>query len=320
MSRRFTATLFVFSTAIFAVMIVEAATKAPGNSSFYSQTEEASVRPALSSLVEAERSFARMSVEKGMHEAFFAEDGINFQPAPTLVREDMRKRPQPVAHPLFTLDWAPVYGDVSKAGDLGYTTGPFLLTDQSPQRRPPRHGMYFSIWKKQSDGSWKVVVDAGISTPEPVAPLKGARFRSAHESHPKHTREGVNLDAERAALMNKDRELFKAAGTSGMVNAFLDYSVDDARLHRDGMMPFVGRGAIRNFLSAQATTLVGAPIKSDVSQSADLGYTYGTYESKVGSAPSSGERGYYVRVWKSDARGKWTLTLDTTIPVPPPQK
>ncbi len=41
--------------------------------------------PALASLAEAERAFAKTSVEKGTREAFitfFADDGINFEPHP----------------------------------------------------------------------------------------------------------------------------------------------------------------------------------------------------------------------------------------------
>src|SRR6185503_1875363 len=111
--------------------------------------------PALASLVAAERAFARTSVEKGIRESFlefFAEDGINFQPHPVKTREAILKRPAPATRPPVVLNWEPAYADISRAGDLGYTTGPYVLTDNSPQKRPPHYGFYFSVWKKQSDG------------------------------------------------------------------------------------------------------------------------------------------------------------------------
>ncbi len=97
--------------------------------------------------------------------------GIGFQPNLHNAREFFFKQPAPAIRPPVTLNWAPIYGDIALTGDLGYTTGPFLLTDNSAEKRPARHGMYFSIWQKQTDGNWKVVLDIGVETPEAVAPL-----------------------------------------------------------------------------------------------------------------------------------------------------
>jgi ketosteroid isomerase-like protein len=62
-------------------------------------------------------------------------------------------------------------------------------------------------------------------------------------------------------------------------------------------------------------TLSGEPIKADVSHSGDLGYAYGSYE--VGGAKP--EKGYYARVWKRDAQGRWRIVMDVTNPIPPGQ-
>jgi hypothetical protein len=83
----------------------------------------------LGSLVEAERAFARTSVQKGIRESFlefFAEDGINFQPHPVKTREAILKRLAPATRPPVVLNWEPAYADISRAGDLGYTTGPYV--------------------------------------------------------------------------------------------------------------------------------------------------------------------------------------------------
>src|SRR5437763_2439854 len=116
------------------------------------RSQEQKSAPALAALVEAERAFARLSVEKGVREAFltyFADDGINFQPHPTNTKESFRKRPAPTTPPPVTLDWYPVYADASHAGDLGYTTGPYTFTDHSQQSRPTQYGYYFSAWQTQ---------------------------------------------------------------------------------------------------------------------------------------------------------------------------
>jgi len=283
--------------------------------------------PALVALVEAERGFARTSVERGVREsflAFFADDGINFQPHPTNTREAYRKRPAPPSRPPVTLNWKPVFADVSHAGDLGYTTGPYRLTDQSPEHRPTRHGYYFSIWKRQPDGAWKVVVDVGIETPAPDAAERALRFQSARQMSPKKKAGGnVNLETERAALLEVDREFIRAANSRGTMKAFLAQLGNETRLHRNGIFPLTNRDAIRSFLAQQKSVLSGEPMKAEVAGSNDLGYTYGRYELRASgteTAAAAAEKGYYVRVWKRDSTGRWKIALDTTHPLPPEEK
>ncbi|HXG66271.1 MAG TPA: nuclear transport factor 2 family protein [Blastocatellia bacterium] len=280
--------------------------------------QEKGMSPSLASLVAAERAFARASVEKGVRESFlmfFADDGINFQPHPVNLKEAYQKRPAPPARPPVTLDWEPIYADVSQAGDLGYTTGPYTLSDDTKQR-PTQHGYYFSVWKKQADGSWKVALDLGVSTPAPSAADARPAFRAARQVRSKTT--GVKADpaAERAALLNLER---KASG--GGADALLAHFDDDARLHRNEMFPLVGRDAIRAFLSGKNLTFTWEPIRFDVAQSGDLGYTYGSYELKGDNAPAGDvEKGYYANVWKRDEAGQWKLAMHVSVPLPPEQK
>jgi ketosteroid isomerase-like protein len=62
-----------------------------------------------------------------------------------------------------SLTWVPVKADVSQSGDLGYTWGNWkmVLKDTTV------YGNYFTVWKKQEDGSWKMTLDGGNSTPAP---------------------------------------------------------------------------------------------------------------------------------------------------------
>ncbi len=64
------------------------------------------------------------------------------------------------------LTWTPVYADMAASGDLGYTYGTYVFTSKDKNGNPvEEHGKYTSIWKKQNDGSWKVVLDMGNSSP-----------------------------------------------------------------------------------------------------------------------------------------------------------
>lgn len=271
--------------------------------------------PALDALVAAEKAFAATSVEKGIRDSFlmfFADDGINFQPHPTKTREAFLKRPAPATRPPVELNWRPIYADVARAGDLGYTTGPYTFKDLSPEKRPTRYGYYFSIWKKQANGEWKVAVDCGISTPDPTQQLE---FQPAPQIKWKASRK-INLESERASLIDLDRQFLKTSESLGIVESYLRYFGAEARLHRDGLLPMTERAAIRTYLSSQVSKLSWTPIKSDVAQSDDLGYTFGSYEMKFAGTNKT-EKGYYVRVWKRDDRGNWKLLLDTFSPIPP---
>lgn len=273
--------------------------------------------PALKSLIETERAFARLSVEQGVRAAFmtyFADDGINFQPHPTNTKESLRKRPAPATPPPVTLDWYPLYADVAQAGDLGYTTGPYTFTDHSTQPGATRYGYYFSIWQRQADGSWKVLVDSGITTPAAAIDAPGPTRQPAHTSQP--ARRNLNLAQERAALLETDRALLQSEATQGVAAALGARLMSEARLHRDGLLPVVGQTNIRAYLNDKKWLVNGTPIKADVAQSGDLGYSYGSYELQDGARR---ERGYYVRVWRR-VGDRWLVALDTASVIPPEKK
>ncbi len=270
--------------------------------------------PAQVELVKTERAFAKLAVERGVRESFiayFAEDGIGFAPHPHKVKETFSKNPAPATRPAITLNWAPVYGDIAEAGDLGWNTGPTLIEDASAEKKPARHGMFFSVWKKQSDGSWRVALDLGADTPVAVAPLN-APFKTYYRASGKRPAVNVNVEDEIAGLLKVEREFLATAKSSSLGQAYQSRLSDDARVHRPSVMPVVGKDALRSWLANQTMTLSGEPIKVDVSRSGDLGYAYGSYE-LGGTQP---QKGYFARVWKRDAAGQWRIVVDTINPAP----
>ena len=62
-----------------------------------------------------------------------------------------------------SLTWKPLVADVAASGELGYTWGRYMLNFPAMNNQPAftRTGTYVTIWKRQSDGSWKFVVDGG---------------------------------------------------------------------------------------------------------------------------------------------------------------
>ena len=64
------------------------------------------------------------------------------------------------AIPDFKLVWQPEKVGVARSGDLGYTSGTYVWTFKDASGKPVSDkGKYLTVWKKQADGSWKVLFD-----------------------------------------------------------------------------------------------------------------------------------------------------------------
>ena len=279
-----------------------------------SMSQETSRDKQLSELADAERAFAAFTVKEGFREGFmrfFADDGIGFGPHPQRTKEVLQKRPPETGPRILIFNWAPMFGDISAAGDLGYTTGPVLFTPQGANAKPPWHGIYFSVWQKQSDGGWKVVVDMGVDTPNAVAPID-TNFASARSV----VRENAKLKNEPVDLSQLDVQFSEKIGKKGMAIAYAN-TLDRAefRLHRKGKMPVTSEvDLVGHLMSGDRFAYIGG--KAAVSN--DLAFTYGKY--LAGKSGAETEAGYYVHVWRRDAKGAWKLVVDVQNPLPGTEK
>ena len=78
-----------------------------------------------------------------------------------------------------SLTWEPYEGEVGSQGDLGYTRGKFLFQGKDGAGKPvTERGEYLSIWRKQQDGAWRLVVDSSLPAADRGwPPVKGAPSR-----------------------------------------------------------------------------------------------------------------------------------------------
>jgi ketosteroid isomerase-like protein len=275
--------------------------------------QEKRLSPAFSAMVSTERAFAKMAGIHGVRNSFitfFADDGINFTPNPVKTRENLMSTPPPATLPPVILNWTPIYGDIAAAEDLGYNTGPFVVEDKSPEKRPTRHGMFFSVWRRQADKSWKVVLDMGASTPSAVAPLD-APFVAAAASRVKPR--DLSPGDGHEEILRIDRDFFLGSLNKPLGEALKDSLQETARVYVTGKMPFVGRRAILAGDIADNRMVTGEPLDGAMARSGDFGYVYGRYELKSANAS---EKGYYSRVWRLDRGGKWHIAMFVLNPLP----
>ena len=264
----------------------------------------ASVSADLESLVNAERAFAQTATEKGIRDSFleyFAEDAIAFTPEPVSATERLRSRP-PRPFSEYELTWEPRTGDVAASGELGWLTGPSTFIDHTSPKPEPQHGNYLSVWRRQAGGPWRVFIDVGSSPPQAVTFAEGfSRFPLSSRYPGGETKPNAS-----AALVEADKALNAQIATVGAASAYAAVTVANSRLHRSGFMPSIGSDAIRAWMNTNATVMSASTGSGESAKSADLGYSYGTYEVKSLAA----EHGAYVRVWQRDGSGKWLLVAD----------
>ncbi len=261
---------------------------------------------ALDSLVAAERAFARMSLEQGVRDAFIhwmAPDGVIFRPLATNARRAWESRGRVAAR----LAWSPVFAEISAAGDLGLTTGPWELRPDDP-RLPPGHGHFVSVWQRQGDGAWRVAVDIGISHARPP------RGVGMDEVTPGPAHRALRTEGPLPDLMALDLAWSQEARERGPVAAFARRAARDVRFYRDGVRPVVGAAGAREMMRLAPGITLWDPEAQRVSLSGDLGCTYGMLERRAapGTPPDSS---VYLHVWRREADGwKVALSLETAMP------
>ena len=111
--------------------------------------------------------------------------------------------------------------------------------------------------------------------------------------------------------MNVDRSFSQLSQEQGMNAAFLEYIADDGIVLRTNAHPFVGKQAVTALLASNADStfaLTWAPLEGRISQSGDLGFTYGLYTI---IAQGAKRKGTYVTIWEKDREQNWKFVLDT---------
>ena len=105
--------------------------------------------------------------------SFYSEDAILLPPNTPMAadRQAIRESWAELLGAGASLSWQPTKAEVSRSGDLAYVAGTYTSSFKDPQGKPAtENGKYVEVWKKQSDGKWKVVVDTYNSDLLPAAP------------------------------------------------------------------------------------------------------------------------------------------------------
>ena len=244
-------------------------------------------------MVAAERAFAADASARNTRDAFLAaydRQGVAFAPGPVDAQRLWEGR-KPNKN---RLEWAPEVAEIAASGELGYTSGPWRLTAEG-EDHPSAFGHFFTIWRKDADGRWKVLVDHGIGHGEMAFPPQVVRRGGIGAGAPPSWPVGL-LELRRADLL-----------PPGELDARV-VSADFWRL-REGQAP--GTRAVGAALPSWASRVDTGAV---IAKSGELAATWG------GGAGSPG----WVRVWRrpaaDDAPGRgWVLVAEVVAPAPEPE-
>jgi ketosteroid isomerase-like protein len=265
----------------------------------------------LAQVVAAERAFAARAQVVNARQAFaefFAPDALLFAPfaAPAF--------PRLLESPDWSVNiqWRPVAAAVSGAGDMGYTTGPSEYRRSSAEP-PVGHGHYTSVWERQPDGRYLVRIDIGIDHAAPEA-----RVPDWSPPSPPPPRAPALDTTARGAAVRELQEIDARLGASsrgGAPLALASVLADDARWHRNGRLPVVGRAAVMTASEAGGEAISWVPEQAIVAASGDLGYAYGRGRWRRTGGPDEGDLAY-LNIWQR-RDGAWRLLVHVSRAVDP---
>ena len=143
------------------------------------------VQEQRNALLALDREWSQTTTDINKFVSYYAADasvypqGMPLATGPDAIRDELGKI---ISMPGFALQWSATKADVSEAGDLGYTAGAYELTTNDTAGKPvTEKGKYVTVWKKQSNGQWKVTDDIfnADAPPPPPAPAVTSKAKRA---------------------------------------------------------------------------------------------------------------------------------------------
>lgn len=130
---------------------------------------DSTVNPGKMMLFDLEARFAKDVLERGGagFAAWFADDGVALgNGAAPLVGKVAIAKSASWSPKNYQLTWTPTDAMMGPSGEMGYTWGHYEGRSKDANGNPVlTSGRYITMWRKEPDGSWKVVLDAGANEP-----------------------------------------------------------------------------------------------------------------------------------------------------------
>jgi ketosteroid isomerase-like protein/sugar lactone lactonase YvrE/catechol 2,3-dioxygenase-like lactoylglutathione lyase family enzyme len=287
--------------------------------------ESAPVQPAAArdELFAADRAFAARAARDGLvagYRAHLSDDAIYLPEladyiagAPAILSYLATQQVTPTV-----LTWAPLVGDVSADGRVGYTVGYRTLTGAGGETS---FSKYIAFWRKATDGAWRV--EAIIVTSQRLAPEPPPAGYARQPRFPRGNVRTADPVAVRAELLAIDAAFAELSLAKGTGPAFYEYTAPGGLLLGSSRTQIVfGREAVVEMISAGTAgdTLAWTPVLAGSGPAGDLGWTVGTslYTSHAADGSPVRYHGKYLSIWERLPSGRWHFVADGGNPSPAP--
>ena len=247
-------------------------------------------------VVETERAFAAAAREgsrKGAFLRFLDSAGVLFRPGP------VEGRPALEAGPEFPglLEWTPAVAAVSDDGELGFTTGPWILTVGDDVGT----GRYTTLWRRTVEGEYRFVLDVGVVGPGPAVLPTDAPVRRARVGSPEPGAGSRTLMAADSAVRAGYTE--GAPALAGLAFPSWLQVLRPGREPESGPAPFLAEVVGAADRGGVDWEVAGSGASPDGS----LGYVYGMASWASGTDVPAAP---FLRIWAREDDGDWQLLLD----------
>lgn len=273
--------------------------------------QPAATAAALEDVLAADAAFAARSVEVGQQAAFLevlADESVLFRP------EAVAGRAWLATHESATgrLEWTPTAAAVNCSGQLAVTTGRWRYVNAAGGE--PVSGHYLSLWRRDAEGRWRVLLDHGIDhaaeaePPEALAGLlatlwageaSGTCGERLGRSSLEHAEAAFNGSIRRRGL---PAALSRAAATGALV-----YRDDSPPARRAGDGPALdarfGKGSVARHVGVI------------VQPGSDLAVSHGVLSTGGTEGAMPVHEAVYVRVWTLQGK-RWRVAIDLQTPLP----
>lgn len=251
-------------------------------------------QPDIAPVVAAERAFAADAAQRGWVEAFETHstaDAILLQAGPVDAHQSLAGI-DPANRGDTSLNWGPEFAGISSGGDFGFTTGPYNGGGAA-------FGQYFTVWRRQADGSWKWIYDGGTNQTTPTTVNAAAQV----EALPIGARGAGTELAATESVLREESELAQAAA-SNAGRAYQAVFAETGRMNRDNQPTALGRDSVAA-LAGEGAIGFSPPQVVHASGNGDMVFT-------IGQARWEGGSGYYCRIWVLQAEG-WRIGYDQIL-------
>lgn len=252
----------------------------------------------LQKITQTERAFAQASIDKGTKNAFLeylSKESIIFD----------KSMPVNGLEYWQNLDfkgvitWKPVTVEIAGSSDLAYTVGNYQLHNTTVEEKPNAFGSFVTVWKKQSDNSWKVAIDMKVPHDEVVS--NNTNITEVYPVFKPYELKNQMVLAERMVFM-KDHFYWKNAKNS--LNPFEPHLTQNIRIYRRNLKPIIGKENAKVFLKkTYDKNSVYTGLKAISSKTGDLACVYGVIS-------GGGKSGTYLRIYKQEAKDVWKIVVE----------